>query len=307
MKKSIKYVDQKEPFSYHQTHLKMKFSTLACLITASVSVASAFDKIILYGDSFTDNGNDYKNSKFPPSPPYYQGRFSNGPTWLEYVAKNLTQYSVSNNGYGGATTDNADAYSEFNGWTVPGLKQQIETIDTQGTSESLYLIYIGYNDLNSIVNPDQYKVINKDYTYQKVATNVANGIKLLQTKYGAKDFAILSCAPFYHWPVIQESAKESTKALINNYNSQLEVEVKKIQNATFNFIDDNAWFEEQIAHPEKLNLSTTNGPCAWGIGNTTACKDPENHFFFDSYHPEAKVHKALGAWALEKLNALYKL
>ncbi|KAK9761491.1 hypothetical protein K7432_013578 [Basidiobolus ranarum] len=285
----------------------MKFSAIASLVAISVSAVSAFDKIIAHADSFTDNGNDYKHSKFPPSPPYWKGRFSNGPTWLEYVAKNLTHYNVSNNGYGGATTDNADVYSEFNNWTVPGLKQQIETLKTNGTAESLYIIYIGYNDLNSIINPDQYKVINKSYTYQKVAQNVATGVKLLQSKYGAKDFLVLNCAPFYHWPVIQDSDKSKTKTLINNYNSQLETDLKKIGGANFNFLDDNSWFEEQIAHPEKLNLSTSNGACAVGIGNTTACNDPEEHFFFDYYHPEAKVHKALGAWVLEKMHTLYQL
>jgi hypothetical protein len=58
------------------------------LAALSVSAVSAFDKIIAFADSFTDNGNDYNHSQFPVSPPYYEGRFSNGPTWLEHIAKN---------------------------------------------------------------------------------------------------------------------------------------------------------------------------------------------------------------------------
>jgi phospholipase/lecithinase/hemolysin len=282
----------------------MKFSAVFSLVAISAATVSAFDKIILYGDSLSDNGNDFKNCQYP-SAPYYKGRFSNGPTWFEYVAKGLPKYDVINNAYGGATTDNADAYSEYNNWVVPGFKQQIETLETGGTSKSLYLIYFGYNDLNSMINPGQYHIVNEDYDYHKVIKNVANGIKLLQNKYQAKNFLIINTIPFYHWPVVAEPKKQQAKALIHSYNSQLKTSLKKIRGANFKFLDDNTWFEQQIAHPEILNLSTSIGPCAYDNG--TVCDDPENHFFFDFYHPEAKVHKAYGAWALKKMKSLYKL
>lgn len=280
----------------------MRLSVIASLVALSAASASAaYDKVILYADSFSDNGNDYSHSQFPPSPPYYQGRFSNGPTWAEYVAKAI-DIPFSNNGYGGATTNNEDAYSEFNGWTVPGLKQQVATLKTNGTADSLYIIEIGYNDLNSIINPDQYKVVNKNYSYEKVAENVVSSVKDIITKYHAKEFVIMNVAPFDKWPVIKDADKAKANELITTYNSYAESELKKIPNVKFNFVDSHAWFEEQIANPEKLNLSTTNGPCVPGIGNTDACSDPDKHFFFDSYHPEAKVHKAWGEWAI----ALFK-
>ncbi|CAO3612208.1 unnamed protein product [Mucor hiemalis] len=279
----------------------MRLTAIASLVALSAASASAaYDKVILYADSFSDNGNDYSHSKFPPSPPYYEGRFSNGPTWAEYVAKNIS-IPFSNNGYGGATTNNEDAYSKFNNWTVPGLKQQVATLDTKGTSNSLYIIEIGYNDLNSIVNPDQYNVVNKNYTYEKVAANVVSSVKDIITKFNATDFIIMNVAPFDRWPVIKEADKSKTNELITTYNAYAEAELKKIPNVKFTFVDSHAWFVEQLDHPEKLNLSTTNGPCVPGIGNTDACSDPQNHFFFDSYHPEAKVHKAWGEWAIALL------
>jgi thermolabile hemolysin len=51
-----------------------------------------------------DDGNGvYKLSDgtFPP-PPYFEGRFSNGPVWVEYLSKKLGLASV-NYAAGGAT------------------------------------------------------------------------------------------------------------------------------------------------------------------------------------------------------------
>lgn len=286
----------------------MKFSlALASLIGLSATTAvSAFDKIIAYADSFTDNGNDYKDSKFPPSPPYFEGRFSNGPTWLEYVDQNFTNVQVINLGHGGATTNNVDVYSSFNSYIVPGLKQQIETTYVNGTADDLYIIYIGYNDLNAIVNPDQYVIVNTNYTKEKVAQNVVEGVQTLVKMYGAKEFLVMSVPPFDQWPVVQAEDKDSAKQLINDYNDLVKSELQSnVGGVNFNFLDDHAWFEQQLANPEALGLSTSNGPCAWGIGNTTACDDAGAHFFFDSYHPEAKVHAAFGKWAIEQINTLY--
>ncbi|KAI9481382.1 MAG: GDSL lipase/esterase [Benjaminiella poitrasii] len=287
-------------------HILFYTCIIASLLSAFI-VNAKIDKVIVYADSFTDNGNDYNHSKFPPSPPYYQGRFSNGPTWLEYVAKNIS-VPVSNNGYGGATTNNDNVYSRFNNWTVPGLKQQIATLDTKGTNNSLYIIEIGYNDLNAIINPHQYHVVDKKYSKEKIAKNVVDGVKALVQKFGAKEFVIMNVAPFDQWPVVKQADKARAAKLINDYNSLVEMQLKnQAKNVHLNFIDTHAWFVEMIEHPERLGLSVTNGPCIWGIGNTTACSDPENHFFWDSYHPEAKVHKAWGNWTTQSLKATYMI
>lgn len=104
----------------------MKASIVFSLVILSAtSTIAAIDKVILYADSYSDSGNDYKNSEFPSSPPYWKGRFSNGPTWAEYVAKSIS-IPFSNNGYGGATTNNKDVYSksnDYNALVEYGLKK----------------------------------------------------------------------------------------------------------------------------------------------------------------------------------------
>src|SRR5579883_862271 len=48
-------------------------------------------KIVVFGDSLSDTGNAYIGSLHlkAPSPPYFRGRFSNGPIWVEMFARHF--------------------------------------------------------------------------------------------------------------------------------------------------------------------------------------------------------------------------
>ncbi len=69
----------------------------AALVLGSVSSVSAqgsarpFKSLYAFGDSLTDTGNAHALSggSEPPSPPYFDGRFSNGPVWVETLAELL--------------------------------------------------------------------------------------------------------------------------------------------------------------------------------------------------------------------------
>ncbi|KAG0224133.1 hypothetical protein BGW42_005311 [Actinomortierella wolfii] len=88
-----------------------------------------FTDLVVFGDSYIDNGNTYKlTHKQWPGPKYYHGRFSNGYVWPEYVAEHKG-YHQANYGYDGATSDNR----LVQGYTgpkadipVPGFWQQIQ-------------------------------------------------------------------------------------------------------------------------------------------------------------------------------------
>src|SRR5256885_5895748 len=87
--------------------------SLFCLLVCCSSTlsASAFDAIVAFGDSLTDTGNE-------PAEPllHYQGRWSNGPLWVEQLSTRLGfPYNASNNfAHSGAQTDDTskqvDAY-----------------------------------------------------------------------------------------------------------------------------------------------------------------------------------------------------
>ena len=54
-------------------------------------VPSGLTEIVAFGDSYVDTGNLFvaTGGTFPASPPYFSGRFSNGPLWVERLATDL--------------------------------------------------------------------------------------------------------------------------------------------------------------------------------------------------------------------------
>ena len=68
----------------------LRGAALAALSLAAVSVAGAasaqsYNRLVVFGDSLSDNGNLYlaTGGTTPTSPPYGAGRFSNGPVFTE--------------------------------------------------------------------------------------------------------------------------------------------------------------------------------------------------------------------------------
>ena len=61
------------------------------LAPAALRAQGPFTSVTFFGDSYVDTGNAFllSGGAQPPSPPYFQGRFSNGPVWSEYLARSL--------------------------------------------------------------------------------------------------------------------------------------------------------------------------------------------------------------------------
>ena len=66
-------------------------------------IPSSFSDIVVFGDSLSDNGNLFRLTGQPP-PPYFKGRFSNGPVWVERLAAPLGLDGITDFALGGATT-----------------------------------------------------------------------------------------------------------------------------------------------------------------------------------------------------------
>src|SRR5690242_15979940 len=76
----------------------------------------SFKELLVFGDSLSDVGNFYIfNGKTDPKAPYFEGRFSNGPLWIELFAEEMGFPPVKpslagglNYAYGGARTGDGD-------------------------------------------------------------------------------------------------------------------------------------------------------------------------------------------------------
>ena len=74
----------------------MSIRTFSCVITlvvllafqplAAQASAPAYDAIFVFGDSYCDVGNVFiATGGFKPAAPYFNGRFSDGPIWIDLV------------------------------------------------------------------------------------------------------------------------------------------------------------------------------------------------------------------------------
>ena len=68
------------------TGTELASSMLSLVVFQNVIMPQVSD-LIAFGDSLSDMGNAKASVlNVPDVPPYWQGRFSNGPVWLEYVS-----------------------------------------------------------------------------------------------------------------------------------------------------------------------------------------------------------------------------
>ncbi len=114
-----------------------------------------FSRIYAFGDSLTDAGNDYVASLglVPTSLIYSNGRFSNGPTWVQDLAKSLGLPAVkpSLNGgtdyaYGGAETGQEPLHTVLP-IDLPAQLAEFLIQTPRPSAHALYALSIGANDV----------------------------------------------------------------------------------------------------------------------------------------------------------------
>jgi thermolabile hemolysin len=124
--------------------------TLLAFMTSLVFSAQQpepINELYVFGDSLSDVGTVFRatGGMYPPNPTYFQGRYSNGRVWVEYLADRLHLSSKQTNNFacGGATTG-SDGNS-----LVPGLLTQVQSFTQthqQTNPNALYVLWAGAND-----------------------------------------------------------------------------------------------------------------------------------------------------------------
>jgi thermolabile hemolysin len=109
-----------------------------------------FQKLVVFGDSLSDNGNSFAQNG-TPSPPYFEGRWTNGLNWLDYFPR-VTHH------FGPITAFLKDGGTNFatGNATSAALSTQIETFlaHFEASRNNLYVIWIGANDFTAGISPN---------------------------------------------------------------------------------------------------------------------------------------------------------
>jgi phospholipase/lecithinase/hemolysin len=273
--------------------------------------AQNYQEIYTFGDSFSDTGNVFNATNgIIPSTPYFNGRFSNGPVWVEYLASNLglTFNPETNFAFGGATT----GFQNIGLPILPGLQQQINnfiTVNQSANPNALYIVWAGTNDyINYFFNA----VPNSTQT----ASNLSVAIKSLAA-VGAKDIMVVNLPNLGNFPVTggDQNISNLFSSFTSAHNSSLITNLNFLRrqlNPDINIIslDVDSLFRRIIAHPKEFGFTNVTDSC---VGNLSVIPInlptqpvdciPDQFLFWDQIHPTTATHGLIEELAFSALQS----
>ncbi|PIE61727.1 MAG: hypothetical protein CSA29_01775 [Desulfobacterales bacterium] len=231
--------------------------------------AAAYNSVVAFGDSLTDNGN--------------LGRFTNNALWVETLAASLS-LDLYDFAYSGATTD------DFNiapGYPDKGLQWQLNHYYTTLMSHSvslndaLFTVWAGANDLE----------INR--FYETAAHNIGTALESLYND-GARNFLVLNLPDIGVTPRFIDQMTIPPLPAPQMTSSQATQWTIGFNDALANVVTT---FE--TPHTD-INLYRLNVRKAF---NDFSAGTPEwaELFWIDGFHPSSKGHQLIAHTALTQL------
>jgi phospholipase/lecithinase/hemolysin len=268
--------------------IPLLLAVLVATPAATFAAIPTYSNLYVFGDSYCDVGNLFlATGGAEPAAPYYQGRFSNGPLWVDHVAGFLG-VPMKPSLAGGTNYAFAGAWVtmpvSIPGGTIPSVPQQIELYlaahGGKADPNALYIIEGGGNDILDTTTGSP----------ETLGFNIAQGIaqsELMLRQAGAKHFVIPNLFDVALIPAAAGNGKfalaatESTNA---NLYQMLAAE-EQLRGITILRMDTFSLIGAVVRDPSHFAFKFT-GPCL----TTTVCADPDHTFFWDTHHPTEFGH-----------------
>ncbi len=257
-------------------------------------------QIIVFGDSLSDTGNAYIATLHDkaPSPPYYDGRFSNGPLWVEDFAANFglaTQPALS----GGTdfAVGGAKAGSSADRLPYQADLYLLLSILSRPDPRALFVVFGGGNDVRSALNkPDPARRL------AHAALSIRQMIEHLAA-HGAVNFLVPNVPNRGLTPAARtRGTAERETALTLAYNAGLDAALRDLPGRLhINLVWVDFWtaVARAFAAPQRLGFTDITEPClVHDASGYRQCAEPEHYVFWDDIHPTQRGHLFLAAAAL---------
>jgi phospholipase/lecithinase/hemolysin len=277
------------------------FATLAVTLVFQTSIARAdstpFSRIIVFGDSLSDTGNFYQmtGNTYPPSPPYWQGHFCNGPMWIEYLAEDLGMVGFEDNyAVAGATTGTANLNDPS---PFGGVQNQITLYlsSHQGDPDALYILWAGHNDVLLALTTGSYDLA-------QVVPNTINNIRTLWAA-GARHILVVNMADVGKIPLlVSTDASAPVSSLVASINENLADALNGLaaEGVRTISLDAFAITDAVVAHPALFGFSD-----ATDEGILLYPENPTGYLFWDKMHPTTQFHDLFALFAVRGLINYY--
>jgi outer membrane lipase/esterase len=279
---------------------------LCGLLASACAQAGGFSRVVVFGDSLSDNGNLFALTStlfgpanaVPQPDAYFQGRFSNGPAAVEVMAQAMG-LPLTNLAYGGATTG-------LGSGPLPGLPVntgvlgQVATFAAQlggqpADPAGLYVVWGGPNDFEYLGATAA--------VAQQAIVNLAQAVGTLHG-LGARSF-LLPNLPDLGLTPAAAAQPPGTAAALSAFSTQFNAALAQtygqlaqaLPGVTF-YSFDVATLQRAVAlAPQAYGFTDVTTPCFGGYVGVPGplCADPTGRFYWDVLHPSAQAHALLGA------------
>ncbi len=259
--------------------------------------AGNFKNVVVFGDSLSDSGNIFSISKDTYPAPPYQGRFSDGPVWVEYLVKSLGISGIfSNYAFAGANTGLTNP-AELD---APGFLSQVPAYAGLLTAsaafptavpqpkDTLFIVWIGANDfLGTLTDPAA--------AVTDAIANIKTGMTQL-INLGAVQFLSVNLPDLGLTPRMNADAASAAGGtqIASLFNSSLNTMLDELESA---------YPAIEIARADVFSLlqEIDADPGLWGFTNVKDAKLDKNtgavaqgnYLFWDDIHPTTIAHKII--------------
>jgi outer membrane lipase/esterase len=267
-----------------------------------------FRNIFIFGDSLSDTGNVYTLSEglIPISPPFFDGRYSNGQLWTEVFSGafgfNATPSLKGGNNYAYAGARTGVDLNKA-GKVIPSLlsqQRQFEQLHPFGGPSALYLIWGGTNDYYAV---DGLSHPTKSDAVKGAGEAVQNLSQLVRKliRIRADTILLLNLPDLGRAPGILHP--DLATAFTAAFNTSLEGEMERLRSGnTINIsvVDIFSLFARVTANPGSFGLQNVTGQCLDGndLDGGTPCSQPEQYWYWYAVHPTGAGHQIIGQWVL---------
>lgn len=284
--------------------------------------------MFVFGDSLSDAGNSglltqaFGGTVFPPAP-YAGGRYSNGPTMVEYLWNQVGPGGVllpslaggTDFAVGGATTG-TESFNEVNSNVPEALRPafddmsaaaQLEAFQTYASSHafdpttSLFVVWLFPNDVFYANATGQLPgvVPGSPGGDNLVSNGIANILSIIQilAEAGAENFLVLNLPDFGDLPEFSGTPEGAALSQLSSaYNAALAAQLDLLAaaldiNLIQFFIDQ--LFEELLNDPAAFGFTNATEPCVQNLANGLC--NPDEWVFWDGVHPTTRAHEVIAS------------
>lgn len=307
-------------------YLSVGLLIISCTVPV-VASAKPYTGLYVLGDSYSDQGNllaattasgpTLGQPQQPDPVRYDNGRFSNGPIYVDVLARGLGVTSApslqggTNFAFGGALTgsNTNEAPPAGTGAYSPGLypwslNAERDAFNARAAAAgadpaALYVVFSGLNDIAAVAQ----RQLPPGPTIAGTVAGIVGTVEAFKAA-GAQTVLVPNLPDIGLLPVVTSlepvvpGVSAQVTRLTAGYNAALAAALGAVTGIRVIQFDTFSLLQDVVADPVRFGFIDASAPCYSGFvvpdPAATVCSDPDGHVFWDVQHPTAAFQALLG-------------